>query len=119
MLVEERVNASEIGADAYFAIVPEWVLDSHVSDRSVRVYARLGRYADRDRVAFPSRPTLATACRCSVDSIDRALKELIEAGALSVEKRFRDAGDQTSNRYTLHRNQPKEGAATRAAGLRP
>ena len=82
--------------------IPEWLLNAEVSDRAVRLYAVLGRYADRDGKAFPSRRTLATKLRCSVDTVDRAKRELEDIGALTVEHRTDEDGDPTSNLYTLH-----------------
>lgn len=90
----------------YWSVVPEWVLDAEVSDRAVRLYGVLGRYADTDGSAHPSRKVLAGRLRCSVDSIDRATKELEAIGALRVVPRYDDVGDRTSNEYVLCRVRP-------------
>jgi DNA-binding transcriptional MocR family regulator len=84
-----------------FAITPEWVLDASISDRAVRLYGLLGRYADANGSSFPSRRTLADRLRCSVDSVDRAAKELVTVGALQIAARRTDSGDQTTNLYRL------------------
>lgn len=88
-----------------FAMVPEWLLDeSGVSDGAIRLYAVLARHADKATgEAVPSRGKLATRLGCSVDTIDRRTKELTDAGALAVSPRRDDAGDRTSNLYTLFR----------------
>lgn len=87
-----------ITSDRRFAIVDEWVLDLPVSDRAIRLYAVLVRYADHQtHKAFPSRRTLAERLRCSMKSVDRAVQELIEAGALSKEQRF-----NSSLVFTIH-----------------
>lgn len=91
-----------------FAIVPEWVLDLPVSDRAVRLYAILSRYADADGFSWPSRRTLAERLGRSVDALDRAVKELVESGALVVSARFDGAGDRTSNGYSVMRMRPAE-----------
>jgi Helix-turn-helix domain len=91
-----------ISADAYFAIIPEWLLDSEVSDRAIRLYAILRRYADAAGTCFPSRTTLAARLRCSVDSVDRAVKELTTLEAVTVTGRIGSDGDQTSNLYIVH-----------------
>jgi len=70
-----------------FAQVPEWLLDADISDRAVRLYARLVRYAGSNGKAWPGRDTLARRLRCSEASVDRALKELREVGALTVKRR--------------------------------
>lgn len=77
----------KVTADERFAIVPEFVLDADVSDRAVRLYAVLRRYADAEGTAWPSRRTLAVRLRCSIDSIDRATAELVALEAVSIEKR--------------------------------
>lgn len=84
-----------------FAIVPEWILDADVSDRALRLYAVLGRYANENRQSFPSRRTLAARLRCSVKTVDRTLSELEQAGALTVERRRDEEGDNATNLYTL------------------
>jgi hypothetical protein len=89
---------THIRVDRRFAIIDEWVLDLDISDRALRLYAILMRYADKDtHKAFPSRKTLAGRLRCSAASVDRASMELIEAGLLSKEQRHNN-----SLVYTLH-----------------
>lgn len=106
-----------------YTLVPEWLLDAEVSDRAKVLYALLGRYADDDGRAFPARRTLAKRLRCSVDSIDRATRELTDAGFLLVEPRYEateEARRQTSNDYVLVRHPGRTAAAgssgTAAAG---
>jgi hypothetical protein len=92
-----------IGADIRFSIIPEWVLDADISDRAVRVYGILARYADSDTLqAFPSRETLAKRAKCHWRSVDRALDELIAIGAIVKQHRKSDKTYQ-SNLYTLRR----------------
>jgi hypothetical protein len=92
-----------IDSDIRFSIVPEWVLDSGVSDRAVRVYALIARYADNDTLqAFPGRETLAHRAGCSVKSVDRAIRELVSAGALRKSHR-RNGDAYQSNLYTVRR----------------
>ena len=90
---------TEIGP---FTILPEWLLDLPLSDRAIRLYGVLGLYADRRTGhAFPARKTLAARLRCSLNTLDRARDELVEAGALRVEPRHRDNGSLTSCLYTV------------------
>ena len=71
-----------------FAIIDEWLLDLDISDRAVRLYAVLARYADSEtRKAYPSRDTLAGRLRCSTKSVDRAAQELVESGAMTKKHR--------------------------------
>ena len=92
------MSADESG---YFATIPEWVLDAEVSDRAVRVYCALSRYANEDGACWPSRATLAQRLRCSLDSIDRALVELVALGAIEKQQRLHDYGDNDTNIYLL------------------
>jgi hypothetical protein len=71
-----------------FAIIDEWLLDLDISDRAVRLYAVLARYADSEtHKAYPSRETLAERLRCSTKSVDRAAQELVESGAMTKQHR--------------------------------
>lgn len=91
-----------IQIDRRFAIIDEWVLDLDISDRAIRLYAVLARYADKEtHKAFPSRGTLAKRLRCSSKSVDRAIQELIDAGLLSKEQRF-----NSSLVFTIHTVSP-------------
>ncbi len=95
---------SDIGR---FAIVPEWLIFAGVSPQAIRVFALLAcRYADRSGVAFPSRRRLAGDLGISTDSIDRAIKELEAAGALSIEKRTAENGKPDTNIYRLRFSMP-------------
>jgi len=95
-----------------FAMIPEWLLDSDVSAQAVRLYCVLHRYADKDtQHAHPSRRALAKRLRCSPDTIDRSLKELVEIGAVEVKHRHVEDDRQTSNDYIL-----RPGGRTDAAG---
>lgn len=93
---------SDIRADEYFAIVPEWVILADVSGNAVRLYALLNRFANSAGRAWPSRRTLAEMLRTSMATIDRAKDELVGVGALTVEHRKNPAGDPSSNLYTIH-----------------
>ena len=71
-----------------FSITPEWVLTAKISDKAVRLYGGLARFADNQtHEAFPSRETLAERMHCSTKSIDRAATELIEIGAIKKRQR--------------------------------
>lgn len=91
-----------IGAQVYFAVIPEWVLDLPMSAQAVRVYCCLRRYADnKSGECWPSRRTLAMRSRTSITTLDRCLKELVENGAIRMERRKNSNGDWTSNLYTV------------------
>lgn len=83
----------------HFAMVPEPLLFSGLSDRAVRLYGVLDRFAGQRVKAWPSRSTLAALMAgCSQRSVDRAVEELEESGYLKVERR---RGAKAVNRYTL------------------
>lgn len=93
---------NRITADNFFSIIPEWVLYAPISANAVRLYATLQRYADKDTgTCHPSRRTLAMRCQTTTKTIDRALKELVDAGAVVMQQRRNPNGDLTSNIYTV------------------
>lgn len=109
-------ESSEAADGDYYARIPEWLLVADVSHAAVRLYAFLDRRAGEDHTAFPSRTTLAAQMRCSRSTIDRLLYELATAAhptaadpqrpdrplmAVKIEKRRDEAGDWTSNLYTV------------------
>jgi hypothetical protein len=95
--------------DRKFAIVDEWVLNLPISDRALRLYVLLLRYADNHtHKAFPSRETLAKRMACSTSSVDRATQELIDYGAVSKSQRM-----NSSLVYTVHINQVGSSPVTR------
>lgn len=99
-----------------FAQVPEWLLYSGVSDRAVRVFAVLDRHADREGRAFPGRPKLAALVGCHVNSLDRAIAELRDAGALVTTARYRDDGSRSSSDYWLWPASPPAVGGTTTGG---
>lgn len=115
-----------------FARVPHELLLDGLEPTSVALYAHLMRYADwRTGEAHPKRQTLATLLGyTTVKPVDRALKELREAGWVDVFPRWRryEGGQQevayearpgftqTSNGYVLYAE--KNGGAAPAEGGR-
>lgn len=100
-----------IKLDRKFAIIDDWILDLQVSDRAIRLYAILSRYADNEtHKAYPSRVTLSKRLRCSPSSVDRATRELVEAGALDKQQRL-----NSSLIYTLRVLSPVTRGVVRGA----
>ena len=98
-----------------FAIVPEWVIDAAVSDGAFRLYCLLLRYGNSSGCRMPSRPTLARRLRRSVDAVDRAMRQLTEAGIVRVE--HRRSGEQfLSNRYHVRTTAPAHPATVEGGG---
>jgi GntR family transcriptional regulator len=75
-------------AKPYAAVPRALVADRAVSDRAVRVYAALTRFADRTKRAWPAQKTLAKELECSVPTIERAVRELRESGWITVGRRW-------------------------------
>ena len=107
-------NNTAITADNRFAIIPHWVIYSNISDAALRLYAVMAKYADNATgKAWPSRGTLANDIRKSEKTVDRAIKELVEAGALKVSRRYDpETREYKSNMYTLITAMPTVGVAS-------
>jgi hypothetical protein len=92
--------------DQHFAIVPEWIIDADISDCAYRLYSVLLRYGQSSGQRMPGRALLATRLKKkSKDTVDRALKELVDIGAVVVERRRRGSVNLT-NRYHLISSPP-------------
>jgi DNA-binding transcriptional MocR family regulator len=96
--MERPVSDGTLRRQHRFTVLPEPLIrDRRISDRAMRVWCLLDRYAGANGQAFPKRKTLATALGCSVATLDRAIEELVQFGWLSKERR--EAGGV--NDYTL------------------
>ena len=91
--------------DPPFALVPEWVIDTDISDAAFRVYSLLLRYGNTSGQRMPSRKLLAVRLHRSVDTVDRAVRELVDTGLLRVEHR-RAGRRNLTNRYHLTTHDP-------------
>ena len=91
--------------DPPFALVPEWVIDTDISDTAFRVYSLLLRYGNTSGQRMPSRKLLAVRLHRSVDAVDRAVRELVDHGLLRVEHR-RAGRRNLTNRYHLTTTDP-------------
>lgn len=92
-----------IAADATFAVVPTWVLDSAVSANAVRLYAVLARYTDAGGKCFPGRAELQGRLQVgSLDTVDRAMKQLVGIGAVTITRRWNAKREPIASLYTLH-----------------
>lgn len=97
---------SRLRIEEKFAVVPEWVLYADISAQALRIYGVMARYADKGTgKAFPSHRAIAERGRCSIRTVQRALTELIELGAIEATER-RDAAGQHSNEYFIRVSRP-------------
>jgi hypothetical protein len=101
-----------VTADIKFSIVPEWLIDSGCTDKALRLYVVLARYADNENLtAYPGRGTLAKRMNCHRASVDRAVEELVALGAITKQVRVKD-GKYQSSLYTVRRLPPSRTHAT-------
>ena len=76
--------------------------DSSLKSRALSVLLYLIDRSNKELTCFPAIPTMAEQLHISVSTVKRALHELMEAGYIKKEFRFREKNrGQTSNLYTL------------------
>lgn len=104
----EQVEASE-----YFAVIPESVLYSNLSHLAVRIYGVLRRHADQNGACHPGRTRIAKLAHTNPRSVDRAIRELVEHGYITVHHRRNPDNPQQSlsNKYVIH-STPRAGDYT-------
>lgn len=61
----------------------------------------LGNFADETHQCFPSRRKLSDLAMCSLDTVDRAIKRLIDSGLVTKDSRLAARGGLSSNVYVL------------------
>lgn len=64
------------------------------------IFMWLCEYSDTSNECYPSRKRLASDCGVSVNTLDRAIKELVAAGLVSKLNRFSD-NEKITNLYTI------------------
>ena len=75
---------------------------SGLKSRALSVLIYLIDRSNADLTCFPAIPTMAEQLHISLSTVKRALKELVDAGFLKKDSRFRENNrGQTSNLYTL------------------
>ena len=95
---------NSITTDMKFAVVPQWVIGSQISDRAYRVYTLLCMYADNETgAAFPSYRTMADRLGWERQKVRIGVKELQHAGLIECSPQFAN-GRQTSNLYVVRRS---------------
>ena len=99
-------DGAELVLEDRFSMVPEWVLDADIGDCALRLYAVLLRYGNTTGARMPARTTLAARLhKKSTDTVDRALAELVQLGAVQVEHRW--FGQQRlTNQYRIRTSRP-------------
>lgn len=96
----EPSERMEIRAQIAFAMVPEWLIDSDVTDAAIRLYAVLHRLADgKTRMVKRNRKAIARRLGKSVSTVDRLMRELTMAGAVVIYKRYKDGRQPGKQEY--------------------
>lgn len=74
---------------------------SDLKSRALSVLIYLIDRSNKDLTCFPSIATMAEQLHISVSTVKRAIRELVEAGYIEKDPRFRMNRGQSSNLYTL------------------
>lgn len=75
---------------------------SNLKNRALQVLLYLIDRSNKEHTCFPAVSTIGRELHISVSTVKRAMKDLVEAGYVRKESRFRETnGGQTSNLYTL------------------
>lgn len=76
---------------------------SQLRNRALQVLLYLIDRSDHEQTCFPAVPTISRELHISISTVKRAMRELVVAGYVAKESRFRKGNrGQTSNLYTLH-----------------
>lgn len=111
----EKVEGAE-----YFAVIPETVLYANIGHLAVRIYGVLRRHADQNGTCHPGRTRIAKLAHTNPRSVDRAIRELVEHGYITVHHR-RDPDNPErylSNKYVIH-STPRAHDTTPLAHMTP
>ena len=69
--------------------------------RAISVYIYLADRANKERVCWPSIPTIAKDLKLSESTTRRALNDLRKAGLIETEQRYRENGGNSSLLFLL------------------
>ena len=111
----EKVEGAE-----YFAVIPETVLYANIGHLAVRIYGVLRRHADQNGTCHPGRTRIAKLAHTNPRSVDRAIRELVEHGYITVHHR-RDPNNPErylSNKYVIY-STPRAHDTTPLAHMTP
>ena len=116
---DDEIVVDEITTDYRFTMIPEWVLEIGLSSTALHVYVVLSKHADnRTHAGWAGRQRIADHIGKTKKTVDRCVKELIEAGCLRKEARYVN-GEQTSNLWTVVRLDPRTPVSTVGTPVSP
>ena len=86
-----------------FFMVDNSIFEYDLKPRDIAVYCFLCRRMNREsNVAFPSRRDIANGCGIrKEETVDKAIKSLLEKGLIEKYHRYTASGDYGSNVYRL------------------
>lgn len=120
--MSEETSTVRHAAGAHrFGIVDAAVIeDPTISVRGKVVYTLLAVHADKAGQSTPGRRRMATMLDVSLDTIDRALADLRDAGVLTWQQRRATSGTRLiSSEYTLHHNGAPRATGSRTSAATP
>lgn len=71
------------------------------SHRAKTVYVYLRDRSDREGACWPGVKTVARELKLSTRTVQRAIRDLEQAGLVTRQERFRENGSHTSNLYII------------------
>ncbi|TCL57641.1 helix-turn-helix protein [Kineothrix alysoides] len=75
---------------------------SNLKSRALQVLLYLIDRSNKEKTCFPAVPTISRELHISISTVKRAMRELVDAGYVQKESRFREGNrGQTSNLYIL------------------
>jgi len=77
------------------------IYSANLTKRATLVVFYLINRANKELTCFPGVKTIAKDCNMSARTVQRAINDLIDAGYVKKDYRFRENGGQSSNLYTL------------------
>ena len=96
--MRRRLTQMGVMAMAYYDSVYN---DQELSHRAKLVYIFLKDHADKDGTCWPGINTIAAGVSLSRSTVKRALDDLVRAGLVTKERRWRGNGSLTSNLYWI------------------
>ena len=78
-----------------------FLYQSELPHRAITIYMYLNDRANKSMQCWPAIPTIASELGLSVSTVKRGLIDLIQAGFIQKERRYRKNGGNSSTMYTL------------------
>lgn len=114
----EEEGGDVTGELGRFAMIPEWLFLRRPSANAIALYGLMAvTWMDRkDRTCFPSKRAMREALGVSEGTLERAMRELVELGAVRVTPRIRADGSRSANDYYLAWTEPDRRGAKGEGG---